>query len=127
VQSFRGGYSLRPQKLDLSTIFNDGKVELSIVTHWTNDQTLQEFYKDEIASRTEGKDYINYSVIKDSWYVISGTNSLGFEFYTKRCVFGNKGNPRYVDFDFVYPTSQRSVYDAVVIKIAHEFIPDLPG
>ena len=107
----------------------DGKMSLSISTHWTDDRTLEEAFKDEVAERAKGGDLINYSVLRDSWYVVSGTNSLGFEFYSKRVVFTDEGTgvQRYIIFDFVYPESQRKVYDPAVTKIAREFIPDLPG
>ena len=55
---------------------------MEIYTHPT-EKNLQEFLTDEIARRTEGKDVVNYSVIKDNWFVISGTNAKGFEFYHK--------------------------------------------
>jgi hypothetical protein len=91
-------------------------VSLSISTHWTNDRTLQEFFSDEITERTKAGDRINYSVIRDNWCVDSGTNSLGFEFYSKRVVFTDErtGTPRYINFDFVYPASQRHIYDSAV-------------
>jgi hypothetical protein len=107
----------------------DGKVSLVIATHWTNGFTLQQRFRDEIDSRLKEGASLNYSVIKDNWFVVSGTNSLGFEFYTKLVVFGdaNRGETRYITFTFAYPTSQRSVYDAAVTRMAHEFVPALPG
>ncbi|MBV8212227.1 MAG: hypothetical protein JOZ08_03260 [Verrucomicrobia bacterium] len=108
---------------------SDGEVSLSISTHWTDERTLEESFKDEVAQRAKGGDLINYSVLRDGWYVVSGTNSLGFEFYSKRVVFTDEstGVQRYITFDFVYPASQRKVYDPAVTKIAGEFVPDLPG
>jgi hypothetical protein len=102
---------------------------LTISTHWTDDRTLQDFFNDAVSERTNGRDHINYSTIKDDWCVISGTNSLGFEFYSKWVVFrdGDTGMRRYVTFDFVYPSSQRRIYDPAVAKIAREFVPDMPG
>jgi hypothetical protein len=37
----------------------DGKVSLSIVTHFTLDRTLQDFYNFELANRLNGGDGIN--------------------------------------------------------------------
>jgi hypothetical protein len=107
----------------------DGKVSLSITTHWTDGQMLEEAFKNEVGERAKGGDLINYSVLRDGWYVVSGTNSLGFEFYSKRVVFTDEatGMPRYITFDFVYPASQRKMYDPAVTKIAREFVPDIPG
>jgi hypothetical protein len=44
---------------------------------------------------------------------------LGFEFYTKYVVFGdrNAGAARYITLTFAYPTSQRNIYDPAVTKI----------
>jgi hypothetical protein len=93
----------------------DRTVSLVISTHWMNDLTLQERFSDAIDSRTKEGASINYSVIKDNWFVVSGINSLGFEFYTKLVVFGgvNSGQTRYITFTFAYPTSQRATYDSV--------------
>jgi hypothetical protein len=107
----------------------DGNVSLVISTHWTNGITLQQRFSDEIDSRIKEGANVNYSVIKDNWFVVSGTNSLGFEFYTKLVVFGDvkTGETRYIYFTFAYPTSQRAIYDAAVTKMSHEFVPALPG
>jgi hypothetical protein len=107
----------------------DGNVSLVISTHWTNGITLQQRFSDEIDSRIKEGATINYSVIKDNWFVVSGSNSLGFEFYAKFIVFGdlNRGEARYITFTFAYPTSQRAIYDAAVTKMAREFVPDMPG
>ena len=100
-----------------------------ISTHRTNGIGLQQRFSDEIDSGIREGARINYSVIKDNWFVVSGTNSLGFEFYTKLVVFGDvkKDEARYVTFTFAYPTSQRAIYDSAVTKMAREFVPDLPG
>jgi hypothetical protein len=107
----------------------DEKVSLSIVTHWTNGRTLRDFFNDEVSDRKKGGDRINYSTIKNDWCVISGTNTLGFEFYSKWFVFTDEATktPRYITFDFAYPASQRASYDPAVMKIAREFVPDMKG
>jgi hypothetical protein len=95
-------------------------------------KSIAKFFNDELASRAKGGDHINYSVLKTDWYVISGTNKLGFEFYEK--FFAQpKVNitknfedyvPRYwVSFDFVYPYDQRKKYDPMVATIAKGFDP----
>jgi hypothetical protein len=107
----------------------DEKVTLFIVTHFTVNRTLRDFYNAEFASRLNGGDGINYWVLKNNWYVISGTNSLGFEYYSKMVVFHDpgSGSQRYIYYDFVYPASQRATYDAAATKIARKFVPNLPG
>jgi hypothetical protein len=107
----------------------DGNVSLVISTHWTNGRTPQEFFNDEVSARQKEGALINYSVLKDNWFVVSGTNSLGFEYYTRLIVLGDRatGQSRYVEFTFAYPTSQRSIYDRAVTKMSREFVPDMPG
>jgi hypothetical protein len=84
----------------------DGNVSLVVSTHWTNGIALQKRFSDEIDSRIKEGANVSYSVIKDNWFVVSGTNSLGFEFYTKLVVFGDvkTGESRYITFTFAYPT-----------------------
>ena len=100
-----------------------------ISTHWTNGRTPQEFFNDEVSARQKEGALINYSVLKKNWFVVSGTNSLGFEYYTKLVIFGDEatGQSRYVEFTFAYPTSQRAIYDRAVTKMSREFVPDMPG
>jgi len=109
----------------------DGKVGLYISTHFTLERTLQDFFNSEFARRLNGGDGINYWVVKNNWYVISGTNYLGFEYYSKTVVFTDHSfglsNERYIHYDFVYPASQRAIYDAAAAKIARKFVPNLPG
>jgi hypothetical protein len=69
---------------------------------------------------------VNYSVIKDNWFVISGTNAKGFEFYHKLFV-GEDDGRWYIDFDFTYLNSERDKYDPICSRIAHSFVPNLPG
>ena len=83
-------------------------------------------------SRAQGGDHINYSVLKTDWYVISGTNKQGFEFYEKFFALPKVNVtksfkdyvPRYwVSFDFVYPYDQRKKYNPMVATIAKGFDP----
>lgn len=102
----------------------DGEVELYVETHSMNtDASLQENLNYEVSNRTQGGDYINYSVIKDNWYVVSGTNAKGYEFYKKYFDSGDW----WISFDFVYPRSQHRIYDPMVAKIARDFVPKLAG
>jgi hypothetical protein len=102
----------------------DGEVELLVETHSMNaDTSLQENFDYEVSNRTQGGDYINYSVIKDNCYVISGTNAKRYEFYKKYFDFGDW----WISFDFIYPRSEHRFYDPMVAKIARDFNPRLPG
>ena len=113
----------------LMFVSKDRNVSLEIMTHFTLERTLQDFYNFEFASRLNGGDGINYWVCKNNWYVLSGTNALGFEYYSKTVVFLDlcSGSQRYIYYDFVYPASQRATYDAAAAKIARKFVPNLPG
>jgi hypothetical protein len=92
---------------------------LEIYTHPT-EKTLQEFFTDEMARRTEGKDVVNYSVIKDNWFVISARNTKGLEFYHKLFVGEDQDGSWYIDFDFTYP-SERGKYDPICSRLARSF------
>jgi hypothetical protein len=114
-----------------NTVFEskDGKVGLYVETHANPPgKNLRDFFNEEFTNRTQGGDKINYTLVKENWYVISGTNSKGFEFYKKFFVFPSIDNPDWwITFDFVYPVSQRTMYDPMATKIAGEFVPNLPG
>src|SRR6266403_47220 len=64
---------------------------------------------------------VNYSVIKDNWFVISGTNAKGFEFYLKLFVDEDQDGRWYIDFDFTYPNSEREKYDPICSRLARSF------
>jgi hypothetical protein len=51
----------------------DQNVSLVISTHWTVEITLQQRFSEEIDSRIKEGAKINYRVIKDNWFVVSGT------------------------------------------------------
>jgi len=67
-----------------TTLFEspDKKVSLEISTHSNSLQkSLQDFFHEDVAQRTEGGDEINYSVLKNNWFVVSaptlrGSNSM---------------------------------------------------
>jgi hypothetical protein len=104
---------------------DDKQVTFTVDTHANSmGKTIAKFFNDELVERTQGGDHVNYSVLKTDWYVISGTNSLGFEFYEKFFALPNVKNFSYcVSFDFVYPHNQRKKYDPMVATIAKGFDP----
>jgi len=106
----------------------DGKVELYVESHPTApDDSLEQFFNTKIQSRTSGGDRVQYSLVKNNWYVISGVNVKGFEFYEKFYYFIENGESWYVYWDLIYPHAQHKTYDALVAPIADGFIPNLPG
>jgi hypothetical protein len=68
--------------------FEDKSVSLSVYTHPLDPenelQTLHAFFEAEVTGRTDEKGVVNYTLIKDNWFVVSGTNFKGFEF-TRNC------------------------------------------
>jgi hypothetical protein len=82
-------------------------------------ETLNGFWKKELADRG---DTVTYKLKKEDFYVVSGVNQNGYEFYHKVFCY-----PTYwVEFEITYPHSKRQRYDAWVDRIAREFIPALP-
>jgi len=73
-----------------NTVFEseDKSVSLSVYTHPLDPenelQTLHAFFEAEVTGRTDEKDVINYTFIKDNWFVVSGTNFKGSNF-TRNC------------------------------------------
>jgi hypothetical protein len=112
-----------------NTVFEseDKSVSLSVYTHPLDPenelQTLHAFFEAEVTGRTDEKDVINYTFIKDNWYVVSGTNFKGFEFYTKLWRYNDHG----VTFNFAYPPSKRKVYEPMLLELLRNFTPNLPG
>ena len=111
----------------------DNQVQLVIDTHANSTgKTIRAFFDEELVKRADGGDHINYSVLKADWYVISGTNNQGFEFYKKFYALPKVNiakdyrdyMPKYwVAFDFVYPYDQRKTYDPMVVTIDKGFDP----
>jgi hypothetical protein len=63
-----------------------------------------------------------YKFKKDNYYVISGVNPNGYEFYHKVFFY-----PTYwLEFEITYPHAKHAVYDAWVERIARDFVPALP-
>jgi hypothetical protein len=86
-------------------------------------QTLHAFFEAEVTGRTDEKDVINYTFIKDNWFVVSGTNLKGFEFYTKLWRFDD----HWVTFNFAYPASKQKVCEPMLLELLRNFTPNLPG
>jgi hypothetical protein len=82
-------------------------------------ESLDGFWQKELGDRGNT---VTYKFKKDDFYVISGVNSNGYEFYHKVFFY-----PTYwVEFEITYPHSKHQRYDAWVERISHEFIPALP-
>jgi hypothetical protein len=82
-------------------------------------ESLETFWQKELAERATT---VGYKVKKNNWYVISGVNPNGYEFYHKVFFY-----PTYwVEFEITYPHAQHDRYDAWVTRISHDFVPALP-
>lgn len=99
----------------------DGEFEVNVQGHFIQEgQSLDSYYAENIAAR---KGTVSYSKKGRSWYVISGTNRKGFEYYEK--FFVKDGN--WVELHMVYPHSKASMYDSWVEGIEDYFVPFLEG
>src|ERR1700721_464187 len=76
-------------------------------THPDSGESLNDFWKKELADRG---DTVTYKLKKEDFYVVSGVNQNGYEFYHKVFFY-----PTYwVEFEITYPHSKRQKYDAWV-------------
>ena len=99
----------------------NGEFEVLVQGHFVKEgQSLDSYYADNLAGR---KGTVTYSRKGPSWYVISGTNEKGFEYYEKFFVKG--GN--WAELYMVYPHSKANVYDPWVEAIEGSFVPFLEG
>jgi hypothetical protein len=82
-------------------------------------ESLNSFWEKELTDRG---DTVTYKLKKDGFYVISGINQNGFEFYHKVFFY-----PTYwVEFEITYPHSKHQLYDSWVERISREFVSALP-
>ena len=98
----------------------DHKVSLAVKgSHTHPEEFLDNFWQKEINTRGET---VTYKFKKDNYYVISGVNPNGYEFYHKVFFY-----PTYwLEFEITYPHAQHVVYDIWVERIAHDFVSVLP-
>ena len=82
-------------------------------------ESLDSFWQKELGERATT---VTYKVKRNNWYVISGLNPNGYEFYHKVFFY-----PTYwVEFEITYPHAQHERYDPWVARISHDFSPALP-
>jgi hypothetical protein len=88
-------------------------------SHTHPEEFLDNFWQKELSTRGET---VTYKFKKDNYYVISGINPNGYEFYHKVFFY-----PTYwLEFEMTYPHAQHAVYDVWVERIAHDSVPVLP-
>jgi hypothetical protein len=123
-------------RLDLPITFNSGtasgewswstvpladqQVSLSAMgSHTFPEESLDNFWQEELKTRGET---VAYKFKKENYYVISGVNPNGYEFYHKVFFY-----PTYwLEFEMTYPHAQHAIYDAWAERIAHDIVPVLP-
>ena len=98
----------------------DNSVSLAVMgSHTHPEEFLDNFWQKELSTRGET---VTYKFKKDNYYVISGVNPNGYEFYHKVFFY-----PTYwLEFEITYPHAKHVVFDAWVERIAHDFVPVLP-
>jgi hypothetical protein len=98
----------------------DHQVSLSVAgSHAFPEDSLDNFWQTELNTRGET---VTYKFKKDNYYVISGVNPNGYEFYHKVFFY-----PTYwLEFEITYPHPRHAIYDAWVERIAHDFVAVLP-
>ena len=98
----------------------DQQVSLSAMgSHTFPEESLDNFWQEELKTRGET---VAYKFKKENYYVISGVNPNGYEFYHKVFFY-----PTYwLEFEMTYPRAQHAIYDAWAERIAHDFVPVLP-
>lgn len=80
------------------------------------DDSLEKRFQDELTARAGT---VTYQRKTATWYVLSGVNANGFEFYHKFFVRGRNWR----EFTITYPHAQARRYDPWVEKIAKSFVP----
>jgi hypothetical protein len=116
-----------------SKVFESPDQEVSLVIEEhpeVEGKTLNDYFHQRMKDR-HGGGTVDYSIMKENWFVVSGMNSLGYEFYEKFYLFpptlpGETGH-WCISFTFAYPHNARKNFDSIVSKIAHDFKPNLPG
>jgi hypothetical protein len=98
----------------------DQQVSLSVMgSHTHPEEFLDNFWQQELSTRGET---VTYKFKKDNYYVISGINPNGYEFYHKVFFY-----PTYwLEFEMTYPHAQHATYERWVERVAHDFVPVLP-
>ena len=86
------------------------------------DKSLDEFYKITLDFYKDTK--ITYKVKRKDWFVVSGVNKEGEEYYYK---LYRKGGQKYLSFHLRYPHAKNKTYDRYVERIAKSFKPSLKG
>lgn len=101
----------------------DGKFVLTAYAHFLqvdDGDTLDKRWKEELAQRG---DTATYKKKGDTWFVVSGVQKDGTEYYRKLAV--EKGN--WATFLITYPHTENKKYDPWVAKIEKSFVPFLKG
>jgi len=82
------------------------------------DKSLLDIFLEESAGGTynEPKKVITYKVMSNNWFAVSGYDS-GNIFYSKTFLI----NEQFKTFNFIYPQSQRTLYDSVTKLLSKSF------
>lgn len=100
--------------------FSNGEFSVTAQGHFLHGQTLADFYREALARYGQA---VTYKVMRQNWFVVSGTLPGGTEFYKRFAVQG--GN--WAEFTATYPAAKSAQYDPVIERMSKSFQPFLPG
>ncbi len=79
-------------------------------------QTLAQFYQEELRSKAHPTRVVTYKVLRDGWFVFSGSESSRI-FYQKTLL----RNGEFLTFSIEYDALQKGVYDPIAAAISISF------
>lgn len=98
----------------------DGKAKLLVATFPNDDNLSLEAYRQFLLEGNYAGTRIDYSPLKNRWFVLSGERGA-FTFY-ERVTF-SCGGQLINSWAMIYPTAQKNTYDPVVEAVAKTYTP----
>jgi hypothetical protein len=105
-------------------VSKDGRARLLIGAMENHDHFSPESYQRFIASQSYPGLKVDYSPVRGTWTVLSGT--MGETMVYEKAMFSCGGRV-ISSFAMTYPVEQRSLYDRIVERIEHTFSPGAEG
>ena len=115
--------------IELPNYFKEGPLTASAIQYYIND--LNDDIIISVATTGEGslsslandyqntinsENWVDYKVLKNNWYVISGQNEQGI-YYTR--TFVKNGQTHYLRIE--YPVSKKDIFDSLLPRISKSF------
>jgi hypothetical protein len=105
-------------------VSKDGRARLLIGALENREHFSPESYQRFIASQSYPGLKVDYSPVRGTWTVLSGT--MGETMVYEKAMF-SCGGGLISSFAMTYPVEQRSLYDRIVERIEHTFRPGAEG